>query len=1028
MANFKIGTYNCKNFDGNQKTMFMSKLFQDCDFLCVQEHHKYVSEFDKFDKLDEKRTVMKEGKSAMDASILRPGRKHGGTMILWKGDIKYKVTPVPTLSNRLCCVTIELSDTIEMLLFCVYMPCDERREGESLHLYQDILSEIATICQSKDVMYAFIVGDFNTDFIRNSPQTRELSQFCVSENVYPLCKSNVSHVEYTYESVSNGARSHIDHVIVTENLNEYVNKYYTVDNIDNSSDHLPVIAEFVFTCEYLCTKKVSSTPRIAWYKASLGDLDKYKSCLDTNLDGFNVPTVATCTKINCCDKKHLQEIEDMHNRVIETCLNAAWSTLPSGGGKQTAPGGGSRDPAGRRPLPGFNEFVKERKDGALFWHWLWKDMGKPRTGRCADMRRVTRAQYHYAIRIVQKNESQLRSEKMSSAIASGNHSNLWQEVKRIKGKGNRIPKVVDGKSDEKDIAELFAQKFNVLYNSVGYNKDSMDVIMNDVNSHIRKCVNEDDGVCNNNDCLGLIDANDIKAALRKVKSNKHDGYLGLYSDHIINGTDQLYILLASLFNCMIIHGYSPDSMLVGTLIPIAKNKRVNINVSDNFRAVCLQSVLCKLLDIIILHKEAGSLMTCDLQFGFKEGLSAGLATSVFLETTDYYVRKGGNVYALALDASKAFDRVQYDKLFKLLIDRNVNPLYIRLLISMYIKQKLRVSFNNNNSDWFSVSNGVKQGGVLSPTLFGVYIDGMLTRLKESGIGCYIGDTFCGSMGYADDLTLLVPTVRGLVKMIDVCEIYAREFNIIFNGSKSKLLIFGNYVNIPDIYVGGSKVEVFNDMDYLGHKITNNIDDCLVKGIIDDFNVKVNTFLAYFSDLRCGVKNTLFKQYCTSFYGFHICGFYTTEIDKLYVAWRKALRKVWGLPSMTHNRLLPHITDSLPVNVMLAKRYIKHFMSGYVNKNTTVRSVFRSALYNVSRLGNNIRQICYDFNVDLSALDTLGANGIVKMINDVWNDNFDVEDKHIGIQIKELCNKRDSLDEWVLEEGEIRDIIQTLCTY
>ena len=46
-------------------------------------------------------------------------------------------------------------------------------------------------------------------------------------------------------------------------------------------------------------------------------------------------------------------------------------------------------------------------------------------------------------------------------------------------------------------------------------------------------------------------------------------------------------------------------------------------------------------------------MTCDLQFGFKEGLSAGLATSVFLETTDYYVRKGGNVYALALDASKA---------------------------------------------------------------------------------------------------------------------------------------------------------------------------------------------------------------------------------------------------------------------------------------------------------------------------------------------------------------------------------------
>ena len=66
-------------------------------------------------------------------------------------------------------------------------------------------------------------------------------------------------------------------------------------------------------------------------------------------------------------------------------------------------------------------------------------------------------------------------------------------------------------------------------------------------------------------------------------------------------------------------------MLAGTLIPIPKNKRVNINLSANFLAVCLQSVLCKLMDIIILCKELDTLMTCDSQFGFKQGLSADLA-------------------------------------------------------------------------------------------------------------------------------------------------------------------------------------------------------------------------------------------------------------------------------------------------------------------------------------------------------------------------------------------------------------------
>ncbi len=83
-------------------------------------------------------------------------------------------------------------------------------------------------------------------------------------------------------------------------------------------------------------------------------------------------------------------------------------------------------------------------------------------------------------------------------------------------------------------------------------------------------------------------------------------------------------------------------------------------------------------------------------------MSAGLATSIFLETTDYYVQKGGSVYALALDASKAFDRVHYDKLFNLLVVRKMNPLYIRLLMSMYINQKLRVTFNGNSSEWFKV--------------------------------------------------------------------------------------------------------------------------------------------------------------------------------------------------------------------------------------------------------------------------------------------------------------------------------------
>ncbi len=85
---------------------------------------------------------------------------------------------------------------------------------------------------------------------------------------------------------------------------------------------------------------------------------------------------------------------------------------------------------------------------------------------------------------------------------------------------------------------------------------------------------------------------------------------------------------------------------------------------------------------------------------------------------------------------------------------------------------------------FEVINGVKQGGVMSPILFTVYVDGLFHKLKKSGVGCQISNYFIGCLLFADDVTLLCPTINGLKKMIAICEQYATEFNIKFNGKES----------------------------------------------------------------------------------------------------------------------------------------------------------------------------------------------------------------------------------------------------
>ena len=113
-----------------------------------------------------------------------------------------------------------------------------------------------------------------------------------------------------------------------------------------------------------------------------------------------------------------------------------------------------------------------------------------------------------------------------------------------------------------------------------------------------------------------------------------------------------------------------------------------------------------------------------------------------------------NTFVLMLDASKAFDRVNYCKLFRgLYLKREMSPLVLRLLLFMYTNQTLRVKWGSVMSESFTVINGVKQRGVLSHVLFAVYTDRLLLRLQESGIGCHMGGHYAGTLFYVDDINI-----------------------------------------------------------------------------------------------------------------------------------------------------------------------------------------------------------------------------------------------------------------------------------
>ena len=110
---------------------------------------------------------------------------------------------------------------------------------------------------------------------------------------------------------------------------------------------------------------------------------------------------------------------------------------------------------------------------------------------------------------------------------------------------------------------------------------------------------------------------------------------------------------------------------------------------------------------------------------------------IFLkQTASYFVTHGSCVHAVFLDASKAFDRVLHMKLFQKLIQRKVPMCFVGLLKHWYKEQTMQIKWGKHFSELFHVSNGVRQGRVLSAYLFAVYLYDLSNELNNIKAWCY----------------------------------------------------------------------------------------------------------------------------------------------------------------------------------------------------------------------------------------------------------------------------------------------------
>ena len=183
---------------------------------------------------------------------------------------------------------------------------------------------------------------------------------------------------------------------------------------------------------------------------------------------------------------------------------------------------------------------------------------------------MTQIVYMVPQKNVQRNERYVRFYKLASSfngVRDDCQRDFWGEVKRLRGRRVCNPTTIDNVEGDKNIAELFSNKYKNLYNSVSYDVTQMNILKAKISDNITNHTCSQHSICKD----------DVSSSVNLLKQHKHDGNKGHFTNHIIHGTDLLNCYISLLFDSLISHGYVPKDFLLSTLVPIPKNKRKSLH-------------------------------------------------------------------------------------------------------------------------------------------------------------------------------------------------------------------------------------------------------------------------------------------------------------------------------------------------------------------------------------------------------------------------------------------------------------------
>ena len=897
-----LETFNCHGF--KQSTDFIIKRLSNTDIMCLCETWLKRQENDLISSVingagfsDEFVVFQKSGMVDNDVNI--KGRPYGGLAVICKKRKDLCFSWLPCDNDRLCTILVSdhKNNPIQVIVN-VYLPYFDRSKLDNTEMYIKTINDLQLILDSySSIAPVKVVGDFNVQLpsektARNrlwekldgfNKHSRILHDFIISNSLICADQLFKQPVKYTFFNIKRDIFTWLDHVICSRQKADILSCQIIPLNEDNLSDHLPVRLVFKF----LIPKHSEVTSTLSNYMQNCVSWKneennaRFKTCLIEQLN--NLPTI-DCFNDDHDDESKQCYIDDYINKLCSTIFDAAKRS-------------NCHPDHHFRPKKYWCPHLTSMRNTKRFWWHLWVENGRPRSGEVFNCYKGVKRLYRKLCRYY-ANYYTDESYRFLDDLFVRDRNKFWKHIRRKRKKQSNGAVSVD----------KFVNYFSNIMQDDGGNT------CNAVSTAVTEEYNR---VCKLN-CDIDISPSTISEYIGKLKKNSSPGIDGITAEYFIHGhSDVLCNHLSKFYNYILKFNCIPRVFSTGVLVPILKKPSLDPTIVSNYMPITLSSILSKLFEAIVSPTDVS--LSCN-QFGFRPGYCTSYGSALINDLMHYADYTESNMYLCSLDAEKCFDSIWHDGLFyKLLIEKVLNKFIWRTLYNWYRHLNVVVKWNDqihfDNS--FNVTRGTRQGSLLSPLFFNIYLKDLMCRLQSCNEGVLIGDRFFNSFAYADDISIFSSTVCGLQNLINVCSEYARDWRLVFGCAKSKCLISGKikFIQEPRWFLDNKVIENVDKFDILGttfsssNSFLDHLENRVGKSKKSFYSLKQQGLC--YPGLNTVSKTALYNSVCQPVltYGFDALYINEPGIERLEKAQGFIVKQFLGLDNRHHHT---NLVDALGI--------------------------------------------------------------------------------------------------------------------